>query len=68
MHHFNKDSVCYFSERTSVDIKFDTLSKSYKEFKKLDDVKNKTKKTKQTQITVPSASLFYEEWVKDYKK
>ena len=56
-------------EITSIDSKFDTLKNFYKEFKKLEGVKNETKETKQKKITVlKNASLLYDELVRDYKK
>ena len=45
MYNFYKCNVSNFNEITSVDSKFDTLNKFYKEFKKLESVESKTKET-----------------------
>ena len=69
VHNFNKYSVSNFNETTSVDSKFDTLNKFYKDFKKLEGVKSRTNERKQKKITVlKNASFLYEELISFYKK
>ena len=46
MHNFNKYSVSSFNE-VSIDSKFDTINKFYKDLLKLNDVKSQNKNTKQ---------------------
>ena len=52
VHNFNKYSVSNFNEISSVDSKFDTLNKFYKDFLKLKKVKSSNKKTNQKKIAV----------------
>ena len=63
MHNFNKYSVSSFNEISSIDCKFDTINKFYKDLLKLNDVKSQKKKkkiTKQKKIAVlKNASLLY---------
>ena len=67
VYNFNKYSVSNFNETTSVDSKFDTLKKFYKILKKLEDVKRKTKETKQKKIKVlKNSSLLYDELVRTW--
>ena len=40
LHNFNKHSVSNFNKISSIDSKFDTINKFYKDFKKLNDVKS----------------------------
>ena len=47
VHNFNKYSVSSFNEISSIDPKFDTINKFYKDFLKLNDVKSQNKITKQ---------------------
>ena len=51
-HDFNKYSVFSFNEILSIHSKFHTLNKLYKDFKKLEYVRSKTKEAKQKKITV----------------
>ena len=61
--------MSHFSELLSVDSKLDTISKSYKDFKKLNDVKSPNENIRQKKITVPkNASLVYDELIDIYKK
>ena len=46
VHNFNKYSVSSFNEISSIDCKFDTMSKFYKDLLKLNDVKSQNKITK----------------------
>ena len=58
-----------FNEISSVDSKFDTINKFYKDLLKLNDVKSQNKNTKQKKITVlKNASLLYYELINQYKK
>ena len=69
MHNFNKYSVSSFNEISSIDSKFDTINKFYKDLLKLNDVKSQNKITKQKKITVlKNASLLYSKWIDMYKK
>ena len=69
MHNFSKYSVSSFNEISSVDSKFDTKNKFYKDFLKLNDVKSQIKHTKQKKLTVLKiASLLYYELINKYKK
>ena len=45
VHNFNKYSVSSFNEISSIDSKFDTINKSYKDLLKLNDVKSQNKTT-----------------------
>ena len=47
VHNFNKYSVSSFDEISSIDSKFDTINKFYKDLLKLNDVKSQNKNTKQ---------------------
>ena len=47
VHNFNKYSVSSFNEILSIDPKFDTINKFYKDLLKLNDVKSQNKITKQ---------------------
>ena len=47
VHNFNKYSVSSFNEILSIDSKFDTINKFYKDFLKVNDVKSQNKNTKQ---------------------
>ena len=70
MHNFNKYRVSTFNEISSIDSKFDTINKFYKDLLKLNDVKSQNKITKQKKkITVlKNASLLYNKWIDMYKK
>ena len=69
VHNFNKYSLPNFNEILSVDPKFDTINKFYKDLLKLNDVKSQNKNTKQKKITVlKNESLFYYELINMYKK
>ena len=58
-----------FNETTSVDSKFNTLNKFYKDFKKLEGVKSQTNERKQKKITVlKNASFLYDQLISIYKK
>ena len=58
-----------FNEATSVDSKFNTLNKFYKDFKKLEGVKSRTNERKQKKITVlKNASFLYDQLISIYKK
>ena len=58
-----------FNETTSVDSKFNTLNKFYKDFKKLEGVKSRTNERKQKRITVlKNASFLYDQLISIYKK
>ena len=46
VHNFNKFSMSNFNEISSINSKFDTLNKLYKDFKKLNDVKSQNKNKK----------------------
>ena len=52
VHNFNKYSVYKFKEILSIDSKFDTLNKFYKDFKKLESVESQNPNTKQKKINV----------------
>ena len=69
VHNFNKYSVSNFNETTSVDSKFNTLNKFYKDFKKLEGVKSRTNERKQKRITVlKNKSFLYDQLISIYKK
>ena len=69
VHNFNKYKVFHFDEISSVDSKFDTLIKFYKDFKKLNDVKSQNENTKQKRINMlKNASLIYDDLINMYKK
>ena len=69
MHNFNKYSVSSFNEISSIDSKFDSINKFYKDILKLNDVKSQNKITKQKKIIVlKNASLPYNKWIDMYKK
>ena len=58
-----------FNETTSVDSKFNTLNKFYKDFKKLEGVKSRTNERKQKRITVlKNKSFLYDQLISIYKK
>ena len=58
-----------FNETTSVDSKFNTLNKFYKDSKKLEGVKSRTNERKQKKITVlKNASFLYDQLISIYKK
>ena len=59
VHNFNKYSVLNFNEISSINSKFETLNKFYKDFKKLKAVKCQTKETKQKKITVLKNALSF---------
>ena len=62
-------SVSSFNETSSIDSKFDTTNKFYKDLLKLIDVKSQNKNTKQKKITLlKNASLLYNKWIDMYKK
>ena len=66
---FNKYSVSSFNEISSIDSKFDTINKFYKDLLKLNDGKSQNKNTKEKIITVfKNASLLYYELINMYKK
>ena len=69
VHNFNKYSVSSFNEISSIDSKFDTINKFYKDLLKLNDGKSQNKNTKEKIITVfKNASLLYYELINMYKK
>ena len=47
VHNINKYSVSSFYEISSIDSKFDTINKFYKDLLKLNDVKSQNENTKQ---------------------
>ena len=51
-HNFKKYVVSKFNEISSIEPKFDTHNKFYKDFKKLKDVKSKYEERKQKKIFV----------------
>ena len=58
VHNFNKYSVSGFNEMSSINSKFDTINKFYKDILKLNGVKSQNKITKQKKVTVlKNASL-----------
>ena len=66
---FNKYSASSFNEISSIDSKFDTINKYYKDLLKFNDVKSQNKNTNQKKITVlKNASLLYNKWIDVYKK
>ena len=66
---FNKYSVSNFNEISSLDSKFDTLNKFYKDFENLKCVKSQTNERKQNIITVlKNVSILYNVLVRIYKK
>ena len=69
VHNFNKYSASSFNEISSIDSKFDTIHKCYKDLLKFNDVKSQNKNTNQNKITVlKNASLLYNKWIDVYKK
>ena len=69
VHNFNKYSMSSFNEISSVDSKFDTMSKFHKDLLKLNEVKSQNNNTKRKRITVlKNASLPYYELINMYKK
>ena len=69
MHNFNKYSLSSFNEISSIDSKFDTLDKFYKDFFKLKKVKSTNKKTNQKKIFVlKNALLLYNGLINIYEK
>ena len=69
MHNFNKYSVSRFNEISSIDSKFDTINKFYKDFKKLNDINSKNENTRKKKITViKNTLLLYYELIDTYKK
>ena len=69
VHNFNKYSVSSVNEISSIDSKFDTINKFYKDFVKLNNIKSQNKITKQKKIAVlKNASLLYNKWIDMYKK
>ena len=70
VHNFNEYSVSSFSEISSIDSKFDTINKFYKDLLKLNDVKsqNKIAKQKKKKTVLKNASLLYNKWIDMYKK
>ena len=69
VHIFNKYSMSSVNEISSIDSKFDTINKFYKDFLKLNDIKSQNKITKQKEIAVlKNASLLYKKWIDMYKK
>ena len=69
VNNFNEYSVSSFNEISSIDSKFGTINKFYKDLLKLSDVKSQNKNTKQIFLTVlKNASLLYNKWIDMYKK
>ena len=69
VHNFNKCSVSSFDEISSIDSKFDTIRKFYKDLLKVNGVKSKNKITKQKKINViKNASFLYNKWIDMCKK
>ena len=69
VHNFNKYSLSSFNEISSIDSKFDTLDKFYKDFFKLKKVKSTNKKTNQKKIFVlKNALLLYNGLINIYEK
>ena len=70
VHNFNEYSVSSFSEISSIDSKFDTINKFYKDLLKLNDVKSQNKITKQKKkkTVLKNASLLYNKRIDMYKK
>ena len=69
VHNFNKYSVSKFKEILSIDSKFDTLNKFYKDFKTLESVESQNQNTKQKKINVlKNVSLLYNVLINLYKK
>ena len=52
VHNFNKYSVPSFDEISSIDSKFDTINKFYKDVIKLHNVKSQNENTKQKKIII----------------
>ena len=57
-----------FNEISSIDSKFDTISRFYKDLLKLTDVRSQNKITKQKHNCVKKSSLLYNKWIDMYKK
>ena len=69
MHNFNKYNLPNFNEISSIDSKFDTINKFYKDLVKLNNVKSQNKDTKQKKITVlKNALLLYYTLINVYKE
>ena len=67
-HNFNKHSVSNFNKITSVYSKFDTLNKFHKKLIKLQDVRSKTKETKQKKIiAIKMYHCFMMNWLASIK-
>ena len=72
VHNFNKYSVSSVNEISSIDSKFDTINKFYKDFLKLNNIKSQNKiarqKKKKKIAVLKNASLLYNKWIDMYKK
>ena len=68
MHNFNKYSVSSFNEISSIDCKFDTINKFYKDLLKLNDVKSQNKNTKQKKTVLKNASCMINVYKKEYEQ
>ena len=63
VHNFNKYCVSSFNEISSIDSKFDTINKFYKDLLKLNDAKSQNKT-----MVLKNALLLYNKWIDMYKK
>ena len=69
VHNFNKNNLSNFNEISSIDSKFDTINKFYKDLLKLSNIKSQNENTRQKKITVlKNASLFHYMLINVYKK
>ena len=68
MHTFDKYSLPNFNEISSIDSKFDTINKFYKDLVKLNNVKSRDDKKQKNADVLKNATQLYNKWIDMYKK
>ena len=68
MHNFNKYSLPNFNKISSIEAKFDTISKFDKDLVKLNNVKSRDDKKQKKADMLKNATQLYYEWIDSYKK
>ena len=67
VHNFNKYSLPNFNEISSIDSKFDTRNKFYKDLVKLDNVKSRDDQKQKKADVLKNAIQLYNKWTDMYK-
>ena len=68
VHNFSKYSLFNFNEISSIDSKFDTINKFYKDLVKSDNVKSRDDKKQVKADVLKSATQLCNKWIDMYKK